>query len=195
MDDQDLLSLDVFPDMTLATLKSSIHSETRIELMSQHVYHNGRLINDDSKTLQQLQIGDGEMLALHVRDMRGTTGLPEQPARNSARQDPELVRLQILGDPQLRNQVLQSQPQLAAALEDPRRFAQIMDELYDGERRERLARQRQIEALNADPFDVEAQARIEEMIRQERVVENLQNAMEHNPEGGFLWETSKEPLQ
>jgi len=43
-------------------------------------------------------------------------------------------------------------------------------------------RQQQINDLNADPFDIQAQMRIAEMIREERVQENLQNAIEHNPE-------------
>jgi DNA damage-inducible protein 1 len=72
---------------------------------------------------------------------------------------------------------------MAAALEDPQRFAQLFNASFDREQRERSERQQMIQRLNDDPFDVEAQARIEEMIRQERVMENLQNAMEHNPEG------------
>jgi DNA damage-inducible protein 1 len=71
-----------------------------------------------------------------------------------------------------------------AALEDPQRFARLFADSLDREQRERNERQRQIQLLNADPFDIDAQARIEEIIRQERVMENLQNAMEHNPEGG-----------
>lgn len=71
---------------------------------------------------------------------------------------------------------------MANALEDPQRFAELFNASFDRDRRERLERQQAIERLNEDPFDVEAQARIEEMIRQERVMENLQNAMEHNPE-------------
>lgn len=37
-------------------------------------------------------------------------------------------------------------------------------------------------ALNDDPFDVEAQKRIEDAIRQENIAANLEAAMEYNPE-------------
>ncbi|KZL66771.1 aspartyl protease (DNA damage-inducible protein 1), partial [Colletotrichum tofieldiae] len=187
IEDQDLLTLEIFPDMPVSTLREAIQAETTIAPTSQHLYHNGRLIQDDTQTMEQLQIADGEMLALHVRDMQGSTGVPDQgrrgpPRRRPGGQDPELIRLQILGDPNLRAEATRQQPQLAAALDDPQRFAQLFNDSYDREQREREERQRQIARLNEDPFDIEAQAKIEEMIRQERVMENLQNAMEHNPE-------------
>lgn len=208
-EDQDLLSLEVFPDMTLETLRSSIHAETRIDPAAQHLYHNGSLITDNNKTMEQLSIADGELLALHVRDMRGSTGIPiagtsqqaaqaaaaqqqqqQQQQRNASRSaaepDHELIRLQILGNPEHRAELQRTQPQLAGVLDDPQRFAAAYRDATDRERRERSERQRQIAALNADPFDIEAQAKIEEIIRQERVMENLQNAMEHNPEGMHL---------
>ncbi|OAA59552.1 hypothetical protein SPI_05750 [Niveomyces insectorum RCEF 264] len=190
----DLLSLDVFPDMTIETLQSSIQAETRVDPSAQHLYHDGQLITDTAKTLQELHITDGDMIALHVRERTSAPGRSPSASGRAGRSqlgggaavagagsaaspasagaaaaaaaarrrpgepDPEMIRLQILGDPRLR--------------EEPAAH----------ERRERLERQRQIAQLNADPFDVEAQARIEEIIRQERVMENLQNAMEHNPE-------------
>jgi DNA damage-inducible protein 1 len=201
-EDQDLLSLDVYPDMTVETLRSSIQAETRIPPTSQHIYHNGQLVQDDSKTLEQLQIGDGEMLALHVRQVRSApggasaaaaaAGRPQQPQQSAGQgrranpaADPETLRLQLLGDPNARAQMQESFPQLAAALNDPQRFANLIRQVQDSEQRERDERQRRIAALNADPFDPEAQAQIEEMIRGERVQENLQSAMEHNPEGMF----------
>lgn len=84
--DSDLLSLEIPTDITVGTLKESVQAESRIPKTSQHLYHNGQLLNDDSKTMEQLQIGDGEMLALHVRDMTGHPGPQQaaQPARQQA---------------------------------------------------------------------------------------------------------------
>lgn len=181
--------------MTLATLRESIEAETRIPVASQHIYHNGKLASDDSKTMEGLEIKDGDMLAMHVRGPASTQAAtqranqppPQQQQAASQRapgaNDPELVRLQILGDPNFRQQLQRQQPELAAALNDPARFAELLQNNQERELRERAERQREIARLNDDPFNVENQQRIEEMIRQERVMENLQNAMEHNPEG------------
>ncbi|KAM3501411.1 hypothetical protein MY10362_005575 [Beauveria mimosiformis] len=187
-----LLTLEIFPDMALSTLRESIQAEAKAAPDTQHIYHNGKALTEDTKTMEQLQINDGDMLAVHVRDKRPNPNPQAQAARPAPPQpqpqpsaganDPEMIRLQVLGDPNLRQQLQRQHPELADAVDDPARFAGILRESQDRERRERLERQRQIEQLNDDPFNVENQRKIEEMIRQERVMENLQNAMEHNPE-------------
>lgn len=143
--------------------------------------------------MEQLQIGDGEMLALHVRDMVGgqpTGPRQAQPARQQPSQrsgqglpDPETIRLQLLGNPEMRQQAISTRPELAAVIDSPERFAQLFRQMQEQERQEQMRRRQQIADLNADPFDIDAQMRIAEMIREERVQENLQNAIEHNPEG------------
>ncbi|TVY82894.1 DNA damage-inducible protein [Lachnellula suecica] len=189
-DDADLLSLEIAPDTSVSLLKESVQAESRIPTTSQHLYHNGQLLNDDTKTMEQLQIGDGEMLALHVRDARAAPQ-PPQPARQQANPqsrggqggpDPETIRLQCVGNPDMRAQIERQRPELAAALDSPERFAQLWRQAQDGEREEQARRRQHIADLNADPFDIDAQTRIAEMIREERVQENLQNAIEHNPE-------------
>jgi DNA damage-inducible protein 1 len=94
-----------------------------------------------------------------------------------------MMRLQILGNPHLMRELQQTQPELAAAaVSDPQRFSELLRELSS--RRADQERQRTLEIgrLNADPFDVEAQRRIEEAIRQEAVLENLEHAIEYSPE-------------
>ncbi len=187
--EQDLLTLEIPADTTLGLLKESVQAEVHISKTAQHIYHNGQLLVDDAKTMEQLQIADGDMLALHVRDMRVLSNQAQQaPRQQQARgaadvQDPEVIRLQLLGNPAMRQEALRAQPELARVIEDPARFAQLFHQMQDQERQERALRQQRIADLNADPFDIEAQTRIAEMIREERVQENLQNAIEHNPEG------------
>ena len=183
----ELLTLEIFPDMTVSTLRDSISREKQIPPEDQHIYHNGQLIADDFKTMEQLAISDGELLALHVRDMRGTTGVPEtrrpQAPQRGMRADPEMMRLQLLASPSTRAELQRTNPELAAALDDSERFAQLIRGNDEREQRARYERQQRIQRLNDDPFDEEKQKMIEEMIRQERVMENLQSAVEHNPEG------------
>lgn len=194
--EHDLLTLEIPPDSTVDLLKESVQGESQIAKTSQHIYHNGILLADDTKTMEQLQIVDGDMLALHVRATARNPAQAQHSARqqqagvppsgNAIEQDVELIRLQLLGDARMRQEAERVQPNLIAALENPPLFAQLFRQMQEAERNERVARQQRIAELNADPFDVEAQMKIAETIREERVQENLQSAIEHNPEGKLL---------
>ncbi|KAI9865199.1 MAG: DNA damage-inducible protein 1 [Trichoglossum hirsutum] len=208
--DSDLLTLDLHQDMNIAGLKGVIEEETKYPITSQHLYHNGQLLIDDTRTLQELGIGEGEMLAMHVRDMVGETGVPQssrglggsapgrgafqrprsQGAGSSVRgsggrsggADPEMIRLQILGDPRMLTDLRNKNPDLAAAVDDSQRFRNVFQLMERQQAEAERSRQMEISKLNDDPFNPENQAKIEELIRQEAVMENLQNALEHTPE-------------
>lgn len=194
--------------MTIADLKAIIESDTNIPSPALHLSHNEHLLADDAQTIVQAGITDGDMLGLMVRSNSQSTPqtqaqrankrvLPNQGPRSgsgsASRQqggagagpDPEMIRLQMLGDPAVMAAVRERNPALADAASDAQRFR----EAFGNEQRKALEieaeKQARLARLNADPFDVEAQREIEEMIRQEAVMENLQNAMEHTPEGEF----------
>lgn len=123
------------------------------------------------------------MLAVMIRRApplrTGGQRMPAQP-------DPEGVRQQLLRSPDAQNDLRRRDPDLAAALNHPAHwrdaFALRQRQADDAERE----RQNQIALLNEDPFNVEAQRKIEDLIRQDRVVENLQKAYDENPEGACL---------
>jgi DNA damage-inducible protein 1 len=116
--------------------------------------------------------------------------------------DSEMMRLQLLGNPDLMRQIqevyflvpcarsgqliiseYQTQPEIAAAAQsNPARFAELLGQTRDRQYQAELEEQREIQRLNADPFDVEAQRRIEEAIRQQAVLENMEHALEYAPE-------------
>lgn len=188
--------------MTTADLKAVIQSDTNLPPASQHLYHNGQLLMDDTKTLEQLRITEGDMLAMHVRSAapsatRGGAGSSQgggpiqqgqqqvggAPGRRRRGPDPEMMRLRMLGDPRMLAEIRNSNPELASVVQDSQRFGQVWDEVQRRQEETEFQKQQEIAALNEDPFNRDAQAKIEEIIRQEAVMENLQNALEHNPEG------------
>lgn len=95
----------------------------------------------------------------------------------------ETTRLSILGNPAALTQIRDQRPELANSINDSNAFRQVWQRMIREDEDREQDRMEQIRLLNEDPFNEDAQRKIEEMIRQEGVQENLQFAYEHNPEG------------
>lgn len=189
--DQELLNLDLPDGLTLADLKGFVQAESNLPVNAQYFFFNGQPLAGDNQTLEQAGIKDDDMLVVMIRRQgQRPQGQPQRaqpqqqrPFRSQQDGEIETTRLRILGDHNALRSLQDQRPELAAAVNDPNRWREEwinMKRLQEEQQREH---QRQLDLLNADPFNVEAQAKIEEMIRQERVIENLQHAYEHNPEG------------
>ncbi|GAB7354280.1 hypothetical protein MBLNU459_g4805t1 [Dothideomycetes sp. NU459] len=202
--DQEFFPLDLPPTASVADLKNTVNAGTGFPVDKLIFYLNGQPVVGDNKTLAEAGIKDGEMLAMLVREDHPPRRQPQQqsqhqqshpppqqqrparagPARPSmmTAEDIETLRLTILGNADHTRQIQQSDPAMAAALNDATRWRELYySKAQDEEDRERQ-RMDQMRVLNEDPFNAEAQRKIEEMIRQDRVMENLEYAYEHNPE-------------
>lgn len=194
---QDLLTIEVREDLTIADLKAVIESETGVLPSFQQLFHNAVELQDDAKTLEQCQIQGGNMLGMLVLDpqSRGSRAPRPNPARGGSQphggqlarggqeSDPEMFRLGVLGQPQILARIRATNPDLADAVSDPIRFREVFQNMYVQQAEAGSVQQRELALLNADPFNPETQAKIEEEIRQQRVMENLQDAMDYTPEG------------
>ncbi|EME43863.1 hypothetical protein DOTSEDRAFT_130936, partial [Dothistroma septosporum NZE10] len=200
--DQELVTLDLPPGLSIADLKGFVNAETNVPQASQQFFHNNQVIQGDDKTLEEVGIRDGDMIAMLMRQPQQQNNMGSQPRRQQQQQQQqqqqgvqqrraapggaqeiENTRQNILANPGAMQRIREDRPALADSIHDPDRFREVWQQMMqDDEDRER-DRQEQMRLLNEDPFNIEAQQKIEEMIRQESVQENLQFAYEHNPEG------------
>ncbi|XP_062853076.1 protein DDI1 homolog 2 [Trichomycterus rosablanca] len=107
---------------------------------------------------------------------------PASPASSPQGLDnPALLRDMLLANPHELSLLKERNPPLAEALlsGDLERFTKVLlEQQQDRAKRE----QERIRLFSADPFDLEAQAKIEEDIRQHNIEENMTIAMEEAPE-------------
>ncbi|XP_060115561.1 protein DDI1 homolog 2 [Heteronotia binoei] len=106
---------------------------------------------------------------------------PEGPPIPQGLDNPALLRDMLLANPHELSLLKERNPPLAEALlsGDLEKFSQVLvEQQQDRARRE----QERIRLFSADPFDLEAQAKIEEDIRQQNIEENMTIAMEEAPE-------------
>ncbi|XP_063798147.1 protein DDI1 homolog 2 isoform X2 [Pseudophryne corroboree] len=95
--------------------------------------------------------------------------------------NPALLRDMLLTNPHELSLLKERNPPLAEALlsGDLEKFTKVLQE----QQQERAKReQERIRLFSADPFDLDAQAKIEEDIRQQNIEENMTIAMEEAPE-------------
>jgi len=66
---------------------------------------------------------------------------------------------------------------------DPQKFKELFERLLQEDEARSRERNEMIRLLEEDPFNVDAQRKIEEIIRKDAVQQNLQDAIDNNPEG------------
>lgn len=189
-------SVDVDPEMELGDIMALLEAESGIPTSSQAVYHANKQLTSATTTLKGYGINDDDMLLLRNTAQSPATGSTSQPSgasgaaatgtmgtANEVDTAAEMARSQILSDHNLMQQLREAAPELAeAALNNPARFKELYNARGDRYRQMQEEKRQMEDLLMADPFDVEAQRKIEEAIRQERVLENMEHAMEFSPE-------------
>ncbi|XP_027786249.1 protein DDI1 homolog 1 [Marmota flaviventris] len=95
--------------------------------------------------------------------------------------NPTLIRSMLLSSPHDLSLLKERNPTLAEALlsGNLETFSQV---LMEQQRERSLREQERLRLYSSDPFDLDAQARIEEEIRQQNIEENMNIAMEEAPE-------------
>jgi len=170
--------VEIDENMELENVMALLEAESGIPVAEQSISHEGKDLSNPKATMKESGVGDKGMLLLRRKiNVAGISGSRE------IEQDAEMMRLQVLGDPNLMRQLQHSQPELAnAARSDPTRFSQLLRQFRQMQTDAEVERQREMDRLEADPFDVEAQRKIEELIRQQAVLENMDHALEYSPE-------------
>ncbi|KAM5542503.1 hypothetical protein V8D89_003962, partial [Ganoderma adspersum] len=162
-------TVEIDPNMELENVMALLEAESGIPVSEQSLSYEGRDLNNPKEMMAQCGVGEKSMLLLWRKvHVPGTSRAVEQ--------DTEMMRLQILGDPQLMAQLQQTAPEiLDAAQHNPARFAELIRQTRHDANRERML-------LEMDPFSLDAQRKIEEAIQQQAVLDNLEHALEYSPE-------------
>ena len=193
MDDGEIITLDVPPGLSIQDLKALIQVDIGVEPSSQHLFVNNRSIRDDQQTIEAAGINDGDMVAVVCRDTQQQQQQQQRETREAGQrrnipvdaQSIEQNRQRMLRDPAILTQVQAQQPRLHESINDPDRFRQTWLEMVQHDQQRERARQDELAMLNNDPMDIDSQRKIEEMIRQDQVMQNLEFAYLHSPEGAF----------
>ncbi|XP_004500164.1 protein DNA-DAMAGE INDUCIBLE 1 [Cicer arietinum] len=188
--DEQILTLDVDPNESVENVKALLEVETSVPLQQQQILFNGNEVRNSQK-LSALGVKDDDLLMMTVS---GAGAAPASSGLSSTNDlsfntdgsavNPGAFQQHFRRDSNLMGQLFQNDPELAQAIlgNDLNKIQEILRLRH--RQRDELRRQKEEEMalLFADPFDVEAQKKIEAAIRQKGIDENWEAALEHNPE-------------
>lgn len=196
--------IDVEPDEQIQNIKTIAEEKTQIPRNQiQLMWNNAEL--PDTARLSNTGIKEGSVVQVKRREAVDLVSLlasnisaglrrgqppqpqpqPQIPQRPRVQiPDPEVYRQSVLATPNLLHQLLHSDSQLAEAIlsEDITLLRALLTERALIKQREQEKLEEEARRLNENPFDPQAQAMIEEKIRQENVIENMEHAIEYHPE-------------
>ncbi|KAK6124036.1 hypothetical protein DH2020_042216 [Rehmannia glutinosa] len=200
--DEQIVTLDVDRDESVENLKALL--EVEVPLQQQQLLYNGREMRNSEK-LSAVGVSDGDlvMMVSNVSSSRSRAAAPANQGvgfnPDGSAVNPSAFQQQLRSDSNLMAQLFQSDPELAQAI-----LGNDLNRLQDllrarNHQRSELRRQQEEEMIclgtehgslgtvvpgftSWDPFDVEAQKKIEAAIRQKGIDENWAAALEYNPE-------------
>ncbi|PON47238.1 Ubiquitin [Parasponia andersonii] len=181
--DEQIVTLDVDPHESVENVKALLEVETSVPLQQQQLLYNGKEIRNSEK-LSAVGVKDDDLVMMVPNAASGgsTNDLGMNPDGSAA--NPAAFQRQIRSDSNMMAQLSQNDPELAQAIlgDNLNQLQELLRERYRQRSATRRQQEEELALLNADPFDVEAQKKIEAAIRQRGIDENWEAALEHNPE-------------
>ncbi|PPR90417.1 hypothetical protein GOBAR_AA30270 [Gossypium barbadense] len=182
--EEQILNLDVDPHESVENLKALLEVETNLPIEQQQLLYHGREIQNFEK-LSALGAKDHDLIMMvPSSDSRESTNDLSFNLDGSA-VNPGVFQQHIRRDSNVIGQIFQADPELAQAIlgDDLNKLQDILRARHQQRSELRKKELEELALLEADPFDVEAQKKIEAAIRQKGIDENWAAALEHNPEG------------
>lgn len=180
--DEQFITVDVDQDESVENVKALLEVETSVALHHQHLHFNGKEIRNSDR-LGSVGVKEGDLIMMLPQD----TGPSPNELRinpDGSASDPASLQRRIQSDSQLMSRLLQDDPPLGQALlgGDLDKMQNILRERHQQKLQLRNKQAEELSLMHADPFDVESQRKIEAAIRQRGIDENMEAALEYNPE-------------